>query len=171
MHVSPAKHSYAWLPRKCDYRTDGRTDGQTDTGQSDPYVPLCFAGDTKTYFGHSCCVPNWCSHSVVFNLCLFIKNPGHLKNQFFLLYTTAWIFRSYLLSPLTLTCDTHMVLCKEMFHNVCRYEYLTFQTEIHLQHGRRNRGAQGARAPPPPNNFAKWNFPYSVCTLIKKIGS
>ena len=22
MHVSPAKHSYAWLPRKCDYRTD-----------------------------------------------------------------------------------------------------------------------------------------------------
>ena len=44
MHVSPAKHSYAWLPRKCDYRTDG----QTDAGQSDPYVPLCFAGDTKT---------------------------------------------------------------------------------------------------------------------------
>ena len=31
-----------------DYRTDGRTDGQTDAGQSDPYVPLCFAGDTKT---------------------------------------------------------------------------------------------------------------------------
>ena len=26
MHVSPAKHSYAWLPRKCDYRTDRRTD-------------------------------------------------------------------------------------------------------------------------------------------------
>ena len=26
MHVSPAKHSYAWLPRKCDYRTDTQTD-------------------------------------------------------------------------------------------------------------------------------------------------
>ena len=26
---------------------DTQTDGQTDTGQSDPYVPLCFAGDTK----------------------------------------------------------------------------------------------------------------------------
>ena len=26
MHVSPAKHSYAWLPRKCDYQTDRRTD-------------------------------------------------------------------------------------------------------------------------------------------------
>ena len=46
-----AKHSYARLPRKCDYRTDrqtdGRTDRQTDAGQSDPYVPLCFAGDSK----------------------------------------------------------------------------------------------------------------------------
>ena len=41
MHVSPAKHSYAWLPRKCDYRTDT----QTDAGQSDPFVPICFAGD------------------------------------------------------------------------------------------------------------------------------
>ena len=47
MHVSPAKHRYAWLPRKCDYWTDTQTDGQTDAGQSDPYVPLCFAGDTK----------------------------------------------------------------------------------------------------------------------------
>ena len=46
MHVSPAKHSYAWLPRKCDYWTDTQTDGQTDAGQSDPYVPLWFAGDT-----------------------------------------------------------------------------------------------------------------------------
>ena len=50
MHVSPSKYSYAWLPRKCDYRTDGhtdtKTDRQTDAGQSDPYVPLCFAGDT-----------------------------------------------------------------------------------------------------------------------------
>ena len=30
-----------------DYRIDTQTDGQTDAGQSDPYVPLCFAGDTK----------------------------------------------------------------------------------------------------------------------------
>ena len=28
-------------------QTDRQTDGQTDAGQSDPYVPLCFAGDTK----------------------------------------------------------------------------------------------------------------------------
>ena len=52
MHVSPAKHSYAWLPRKCDYRTDrqtdGQTHGQTDVGQSYPYVSLCFTDDTKS---------------------------------------------------------------------------------------------------------------------------
>ena len=30
-----------------DGQTDTHTDGQTDAGQSDPYVPLCFAGDTK----------------------------------------------------------------------------------------------------------------------------
>ena len=44
MHAWPAKHSYVWLQRKCDYQTDT----QTDAKQSDPYVPLCFAGETKT---------------------------------------------------------------------------------------------------------------------------
>ena len=48
MHLSPVKHSYAWLPRKCDYRTDRHTVGQTDAGQSDPYMELCFTCDTKT---------------------------------------------------------------------------------------------------------------------------
>ena len=27
---------------------DTRMHAKTDTGQSDPYVPLCFAGDTKS---------------------------------------------------------------------------------------------------------------------------
>ena len=34
----------------CDYRetmTTGQTHRRTDPGQSDPYVPLCFAGETK----------------------------------------------------------------------------------------------------------------------------
>ena len=38
------------VTEKCDRRTDRRTDrrdGRTDDGQSDPYVSLCFAGDTK----------------------------------------------------------------------------------------------------------------------------
>ena len=30
--------------------TTGQTDRQTDAGQSDPYVPLCFAGDTETKY-------------------------------------------------------------------------------------------------------------------------
>ena len=29
----------------CDYQ-ESETTGQTDAGQSDPYVPLCFAGNT-----------------------------------------------------------------------------------------------------------------------------
>ena len=28
-------------------QTNRHTDRQTDAGQSDPYVPLCFTGDTK----------------------------------------------------------------------------------------------------------------------------
>ena len=35
------------VTERCDRRTDRRTDIQTDDGQSDPYVSLCFAGDTK----------------------------------------------------------------------------------------------------------------------------
>ena len=41
------EQSYAWLPGKCDYRTDRRINGQTEAGESDPYVPLCFTGNTK----------------------------------------------------------------------------------------------------------------------------
>ena len=37
MHISPAKHSYVWLPRKCDYRTDAQTHGQTP----DKVIPKC----------------------------------------------------------------------------------------------------------------------------------
>ena len=34
--------------RRTDGRTERHMDRQTDDGQSDPYVPLCFAGNTKT---------------------------------------------------------------------------------------------------------------------------
>ena len=37
MHVSPAKHSYAWLPRQCDYRTDTQTERQTP----EKVIPMC----------------------------------------------------------------------------------------------------------------------------------
>ena len=60
MHVSPAKHSSVSVTdgrtdRQTDRQTDGQTDRQmdrqTDDGQSDPYVSLCFAGDTKISCG------------------------------------------------------------------------------------------------------------------------
>ena len=44
MHVSPAKYS-SWSVT--EGQTDRQTDRRTDDRQSDPYVPLCFAGDTK----------------------------------------------------------------------------------------------------------------------------
>ena len=37
MHASPGKHSYAWLPRKCDYRTNRHMDRQTP----DKIIPMC----------------------------------------------------------------------------------------------------------------------------------
>ena len=49
MHVWPAKHRFGKCDRKV-WQTDGRTDRRTDDGQSDPYVSLCLAGDTKMYF-------------------------------------------------------------------------------------------------------------------------
>ena len=48
MHVSPAKHT-DFQESMTTWQTDG-----TDAGQSDPYVPLCFAGDTKNTFIVTC---------------------------------------------------------------------------------------------------------------------
>ena len=72
MHVSTAKHSYAWLPRKCDYRTDTLMDGQTDAGQSDPYVPLCFGGDTKNQNSSPYLSLQPLTEYVVCNLCWWV---------------------------------------------------------------------------------------------------
>ena len=44
MHVSPAKHSYAWQPRKRDFWTDTHTHGRTDRCRTK--WSLCAAGDT-----------------------------------------------------------------------------------------------------------------------------
>ena len=38
MHVSTAKHSYVWLPRKCDYRTDTHTDRRKDRQTPDKVI-------------------------------------------------------------------------------------------------------------------------------------
>ena len=60
--------------------TTGQTDGQTDAGQSDPYVPLCFAGDTKIIYmvmlQKSCFT---CKHVSIFSLRVHGKgkHPSH----------------------------------------------------------------------------------------------
>ena len=44
------------VPAIRDYQesvTTGQTDGQKDARQSDPYVPLCFAGDTTIREWHA----------------------------------------------------------------------------------------------------------------------
>ena len=55
MHVSPAKQSYAWLRRKCDYRTDPHTDRQ----MLDKVIPICRyasqATQTRGPKGHISC--------------------------------------------------------------------------------------------------------------------
>ena len=38
--------------RRTDRQTDRRTDRRTDDGQSDPYLSLCFTGDTKIIIMH-----------------------------------------------------------------------------------------------------------------------
>ena len=40
-------HKGNYFTTKEDRQTHRQTDGQTNAGQSDLYVPLCFAGDTK----------------------------------------------------------------------------------------------------------------------------
>ena len=41
MHVSPANHSYAWLSRKCDYRTNRHTHTRTHRQTPDKVIPMC----------------------------------------------------------------------------------------------------------------------------------
>ena len=47
MHMLPAKHSYTWLPRKCDCGTDRRMDRQTP----DKVIPMCHYASQVTQKG------------------------------------------------------------------------------------------------------------------------
>ena len=76
--------------------------------------------------------PYWCSHSVIINLYQIVKNYGIQNiNSFYccirLVSHLCYLHRFYH-SRATRTWS----VCNEMYHNVFRYEYLTFQTQIHL---------------------------------------
>ena len=49
MHVSPVKHSYAWLTKSVTtWQTDRHMDRLTYRQTPDKVIPMCFIGDTKT---------------------------------------------------------------------------------------------------------------------------
>ena len=58
MHVSPMKHSYAWLPRKCDYQqthTHTHTHRQTDRQTPDKVISMCcYASQVTQKVIHMC---------------------------------------------------------------------------------------------------------------------
>ena len=77
-------------------------------------------------------MPNWCSHSVIFNSYQIVKNYGIWKISSFyccirMLSHLRYLYRFYH-SHATRTWS----VCNEMYHNLFRYEYLTFQIQIHL---------------------------------------
>ena len=65
MHVSSAKHSYAWLPRKCNYQesvTTGQTDGQTDKQTPDKVIPMCRYASQATQKHSYAWLPRKCDY-------------------------------------------------------------------------------------------------------------
>ena len=77
-------------------------------------------------------VPYWCWHSVIFNWYQNCQKYGIWKISSFyccvqLVSQLRYLYRFYHLHATRLWSD-----CNEMYHNVFRYEHLTFQTQIHL---------------------------------------
>ena len=67
MYVSPAKHGYAWLPRKCDYRTDRQTHRRTSLW----ILLLQYSTQFCKEFDESSCIDDmwsnfsqWCSDTL-----------------------------------------------------------------------------------------------------------
>ena len=64
MHLSPVKHSYVWLPRKCDYRSDTQTGRETP----DKVIPMCRYASQSTQKVHD-------SASYLIYIWLFFGSP------------------------------------------------------------------------------------------------
>ena len=86
MHVSPAKHSYAWLPRKCDYWTDRQT--------PDKVIPMCHCGSqARQYIVFI---------KIIQRICVSLLHPLHITSlnilqqtilSTFLLLSTSFLLR------------------------------------------------------------------------------
>ena len=111
MHVSPAKHSYGSVTdgrtdRQTDRQTDGRTDRQTDDEQSDHYVSLCFAGDTKTLLT-PCPSQPLVHHRIQVTITKLTPHPLHTTSTLSSLvpHLTSYSSRSQHLSNLHAPCN------------------------------------------------------------------
>ena len=87
----------------------------------------------KNHTKHSLRVPYWCSHPVIFNLYKIVKKYGIWKISSFyycirLVSHLRNLYGFYHSRP-TRTWS----ICNEMYHNVFRYAYLTFQTDSFTQ--------------------------------------
>ena len=65
MHVSPSKHSYVWLPRKCDYLRDRKMPNKV--------IPMCcyFSPETQKYAKN---YTRYCTITTFFFLLFFTKS-------------------------------------------------------------------------------------------------
>ena len=81
---------------------------------------------------HSFRTPYWYSHSVIFNLYQIVKNYGIWKISSFYCCIRRSFHLRYLYRFYHSRATRTWSVCNEIYHNVFRYEYLTFQTQIHL---------------------------------------
>ena len=77
IHVSPAKQSYACLPRKCDYRTDRQT--PTHTHAPDKVIPMCRYASQATQKYH------FIKSNQLYNLYKFNQINKQINNTFSML--------------------------------------------------------------------------------------
>ena len=100
MHLSPSKHSYAWLPRKCDYRTDRHThtDERTDRQTPDKVIPMCRYASQATQKQYMAIAIRWKNIAIYHNTFFLYrdtpttKHIRKLSQNVWLVDVTQWPF-------------------------------------------------------------------------------
>ena len=117
MHVSPAKHSYAWLPRKCDYQTDRHTHRQTP----DKVIPMCrYASQATQSVTTRQTDTRTDRRRTKWSLCAAMLRRRH-KNCYHLACKTV-IFMGPVL----------LIIAKMWWPSIWKWYFLQFQGDIHL---------------------------------------
>ena len=113
MHVSPAKHSYAWLPRKCDYRTDRHMDKQTP----DKVIPICRYASHVTQKRPSGAPLHTCQHYIMSPSAL--DPPPNIFEQVYFFILVHWRVAGtkHAMLCLILQCTSPFVFINDVFIN------------------------------------------------------